>query len=129
MFTADTSSKPVSGLNIADLVESPRFVYLPQMWQTVSLNGKSGIYEIQTFRPVYIQGVGPNNGARFEPGPWNTGAAPVGQVANITGFMFPAAVSPSCTPTAADSCGTMLPGRLGFQPTSLSDNAVIELAG
>jgi hypothetical protein len=126
VFGANTSSKPISGLDAADIAESPRFVYLPQMWQSTSINGNSQSYEIKSFRAVFVQGVGPNNGNRFEPGPWNTGVAPVGQIANVTGFVFPNPVA-GCTPNATDSCGTMLPGKLGIQPVSVGDNAVVQL--
>jgi hypothetical protein len=128
VFAANTSATPVAGLDTSDLAESPRFVYLPQMWQTTPINGNSGTYEIKAFRAVFIQGVGPNNGARFEPGPWNTGNAPIGSIANLTGFIFPSPLA-GCTPTPTDSCGTMLPGRLGIQPVSIGDNAVVQLTG
>jgi hypothetical protein len=81
---------------------------------------------VKAFRAVYLQRVGPNNGIGFEPGPWNTGNAPTGSGANTTGFVFPSAV-PGCTPTATDSCGTMLNGSIGSDPFSLGENATIHL--
>ena len=38
---------------------------------TFNFSGNSSTYEIKAFRAVFLQGTGPNNGARFEPGPWN----------------------------------------------------------
>lgn len=126
VFDANTNSSNVQGVDVKDIIESPRLIHIPEMWQTAPINGNSGRYDVKGFRAAFVQRIGPNNGAGFEPGPWNSGNAPVGSVADITGFVFPAAI-PGCIPSAADTCGTMLAGRTGFDPFSLGENAVIQL--
>jgi hypothetical protein len=121
------SAPQASGISVDDIVFSPRFVYVPEMWQTTEIGGNSGVYEIEGFRPVFIQGNGKNNGTRFEPGPWNTGNAET-TAADITSFVFPPAVS-SCTISATDSCGTMLGGTLGLGQVNIGSNAVVQLIG
>ena len=128
LFTANTNPNSVSGLDVVDLVQSPRFVYVPQVWQTTPNNGNGGPpYEIKAFRAVFIQRTGKNNGPYFEPGPWNSGS-PETTAADITSFAFPPPI-PGCTPTPTDSCGTMLPGDLGLQQLNIGDNAVVQLVG
>jgi len=128
IFNMQSPNAPaLLGLTVDDIVESPRFVYVPQVWQTDAINGNSGVYEVKAFRPVFIQGTGPNNGTRFEPGPWNTSSVTT-TAANITSFVFPSAIS-GCTPSATDSCGTMLGGTLGAGQIDIGSNAVVELIG
>jgi hypothetical protein len=126
VFGADTNSGAVSGIQVNDIVESPRFIHVPQMWQTTQPNGNSGTYDVKAFRAVYVQRLGGNNGPYFEPGPWNTSSGLNNQLANVTGFVFPAPIA-GCTPSPTDSCGTMLPGSIGSQPFSLGENATIHL--
>jgi hypothetical protein len=126
IFNFRSASAPqLSGLAVDDIVFSPRFVYVPEMWQTTAINGNSGVYEIALFRPVFIQGNGKNNGTRFEPGPWNSGNAET-TAADITSFVFPPAIS-GCTPSPTDSCGTMLGGTLGLGQVEIGSNAVVQL--
>jgi hypothetical protein len=126
VFTANTNPNPVNGLDAFDVVQSPRFVHVPELWQTTPPSGTK-TDDIRGFRAVFIQRLAPNNGAGFEPGPWNAGLpAPVSHVADITGFVFPEAIS-GCVPTDTDSCGTMLPGTLGTNEFSIGFDSVVEL--
>ena len=119
------------GLALFDLQESPRFVYVPQMIETAAGNGRT-TYRIRAFRAVFVQRTGANNSkSYFEPGPWNGNTLPDNSAADTTGIVFPAPRA-NCTPTATDSCGTMLPGLLGAVNANqfvIGGNAVVELQG
>jgi hypothetical protein len=129
VFTAQTDPNPVNGIdNVYDIVQSPRFVHIPQFWESTPPSGAKPV-DIMAFRAVYIQALQANGVGKpdFQPGPWNVGPniAP-NQVAGITSFAFPAPV-PGCVPTAADSCGTMLPGTLGTSEFSIGFDSIVEL--
>jgi hypothetical protein len=117
------------GLPFFDLQESPRFTYVPQMIETIPGNGRT-TYRIRAFRAVFVQRTGANNSSSyFEPGPWNGNSLPDDSAADTTGIVFPAPRD-DCTPTATDSCGTMLPGQLGAIKTNqlvIGGNAVVQL--
>jgi hypothetical protein len=131
VFTAMTGGVVDHGLDLYDIQESPRFVYVPQMIETVAGNGRS-TYRIRAFRAVFVQRTGANNSkSYFEPGPWNGSVLPDNSAIDTTGIVFPAARA-GCTPTGTDSCGTMLPGQLGAvggNQVVIGGNAVVELVG
>jgi hypothetical protein len=131
VFTANTGGIVDQGLALFDLQSSPRFVYAPQTWEAVPVNGRD-TYRIKAFRAVFIQRTGANNSSSFfEPGPWNGNTLPDNSASYTAALVFPAPRA-GCTPTATDSCGTMLPGTLGAihaLPIVIGANAVIELVG
>jgi len=131
VFTAMTGQVVDHGLPLFDLQESPRFVYVPQMTQTIAGNGRS-TYRIRVFRAVFVQRTGANNSRSFfEPGPWNGTTLPDNSAADTAGLVFPAPRA-NCTPTPSDSCGTMLPGSLGAVGANqfvIGANGVVQLLG
>ena len=104
-------------------------MYVPQVRENTPVNGKK-TYHIKIFRAVFLQRTGANNSSSyFEPGPWNGNSLPDNSTADLTGLVMPAP-RVGCTPTPADSCGTMLPGTLGAvgtTPVVIGANAVVEL--
>ena len=116
MFTENTHSE--SDLEIPDILQSARFSYVPQVWETDVCPGNSGgdCYHIKRFRAVFLQRLLGNNPKNldFEPGPWNNGDPWSGQAEAVTAWVFP----PS-----------MLPAPLGDGPNSLGNNAFIQLVG
>lgn len=130
VFSANTANIVDQGLPIFDIQESPRFIYVPQVLEPTPVNGRK-TYHIKRFRAAFIQRTGDNNSpSYFEPGPWNLGL-PDNKAVDVTAFVLPAPRA-GCTPTPADSCGTMLPGTLGAidtVPVVIGANAVIELIG
>jgi len=131
VFTAMTGGVVDHGLSLFDLQESPRFVYVPQMIEIAAGSGRT-TYRVRAFRAAFLQRTGANNSkSYFEPGPWNGSVLPDNSAVDTTGIVFPAARA-GCTPTAGDSCGTMLPGLLGAVGANqlvIGGNAVVELVG
>ena len=131
VFTANSGGIVDQGLALFDIQSSPRFVYAPQTWDSVPANGRK-TYSIKAFRAVFMQRTGANNSSSFfEPGPWNGNTLPDNSASYTAALVFPAPHA-GCTPTATDSCGTMLPGMLGAidrVPIVIGANAVIELVG
>lgn len=133
VFSANTGNVVDQGLPLFDIQSSPRFVYVPQVWDPVPANGRK-TYRIKAFRAVFIQRTGNNNTAEpaiFEPGPWNL-TLPNPSALYTASLAFPAPRAGCATPTPTDSCGTMLPGTLGAigsGPVVIGANAVIELIG
>jgi Flp pilus assembly protein TadG len=131
VFTANTAGIVDHGLALFDIQSSPRFNYTPQMHEAVPVTGRK-TYRIKAFRAIFIQRTGANNSSSFfEPGPWNGTTLPDNSAAYTAGIVFPAPRA-GCTPTATDSCGTMLPGGLGAIGAGsivIGANAVVELVG
>jgi hypothetical protein len=131
LLIADTVNE--SGLNLLDIQDSPRFAYVPQVWQPdVACSGSSGsyCYHIMTFRAVFLQRTLANNSSQldFEPdgnnvNGWNPASQGSGKAAALTGFVLPPSMLPNClgagVPTAA--CPDTDPVQVGR-------NAIIQLS-
>ncbi len=117
VFTANTNVEP--NLDVPDIVLSPRFSYVPQMWETSVIcpgNSFQYCYHIKAFRPVFLQRVLGNTASAldFEPGPWNTGNVGQNHSAEaVTAWVFPAHMLPPPLDT---------PGVIG-------GNAFVQLVG
>ncbi len=94
LLGANTSSE--SPIDVFDIQQSPRFVEVPQMWETVEPSGTKDVH-VMGFQPFFLQRLLGKHGLDFEPGPWNTppNPAPGGDTAEaIASFKIPAAMLP-----------------------------------
>jgi Putative Flp pilus-assembly TadE/G-like len=113
LFGANTTTE--APIDVFDIQQSPRFVEMPQMWETVQPTGTSSPVHVWRFQPCFLQRLLGKHGLDFEPGPWNTAPNPPpgGDTAEaIAAFKIPA---------------TMLPGNIG-QPNVIGQTSYVQLA-
>ena len=111
LFGANTSSE--APIDVFDIQQSPRFVEVPQMWETTAPVGTKAVH-VMTFQPFFVQRLVGKKNLDFEPGPWNTppNPAPGGTtVQAIAAFKIPP---------------TMLPGNIG-QPNVIGQTSYVQL--